>query len=115
MFALPDEDAAKAVAASATYQIWAIQLGAGQGFVNTAGLNKLRELDPMPTCDGMLAGWDQLAQDWQEVKDLHLLGFPPAMRPRVLMRYLPTGLRKNVAGCIREDPAMTLGLQLPSQ
>ena len=30
------------------------------------------------------------------------------MHPRVLMRCLPTGLRKKVAGWIRDDLAMTL-------
>ena len=30
------------------------------------------------------------------------------MHPRVLMRCLPTGLRKNVAAWIREDPGITL-------
>ena len=30
------------------------------------------------------------------------------MHPRVLMRCLPTALCKNVAGWIREDPAITL-------
>ena len=108
MFALPDEDAAEAVAASATHPISAIQLGTAQAFVNTAGLNKLRELDPLPSCDSSPAGCDQFAQDWHEVKDLQLLGVPPAMQPRVLMRCLPTDLSKNVAGWLREDPLMTL-------
>ena len=61
----------------------------------------------MPTFDGTPAGWDQFAQDWHEVKDLPLLGVPPAMHSRVLMRCLPTGLRKNVEGWICENPAMT--------
>ena len=108
MFALPDEDAAEAVAASATHRISAIQLGAAQACVNTAGLNKLCDLDPLATFHGTPAGWDQFAQDWHEVKALQLLGVPPATHPRVLMRCLPTGLRKNVAGWIREDPEMTL-------
>ena len=49
-----------------------------------------------------------MAQDWHEVKDLHLLGVPPAMHPRVLMRCLPAGLRKNVASWVRDDPTMSL-------
>ena len=100
MFALPDEDAAEAAAASATHRISAIQIGAAQVLVNTAGLNKLRELDPLPAFDGMPAGWDQFAQPWHEVKDLHLLGVPPAMHPGVLMRCLPTGILKNVAAWV---------------
>ena len=56
----------------------------------------------------MQAGWDQFAQDWHEVKDLHLLGVPPSMHPWVLMRCPPTGLRKNVASWVRDDPAMSL-------
>ena len=63
MFALPDNDAAEAAAALATHRISAIQLGAAQAFVNTDGLNKLRELDPLPAFDGTPAGWDQFAQD----------------------------------------------------
>ena len=101
MFALPEEDAAEAAAASATHRISAIHLGAAQALVNTAGLNKLRELDLPPAFDGTPTGWDQFAQDWHEVKDLHLLGVPPAMHPQVLMRCLPAGLRKNVAGWVR--------------
>ena len=108
MYALPDEDAAEAVAASATHRISAIQLGAVQAFVNTAGLNKLRWLDPLPAFDETPAGWDQVAQDWHEVKDLHLLGVPPAMQPRVLMRCLPAGLRQNVGGWVRDHPGMSL-------
>ena len=61
MFALPDEDAAEDVAASATHRILVIQLGAAQAFVNTVELNKLRELHPLPTFDGTPAGWDQFA------------------------------------------------------
>ena len=108
MFALPEKDAAEAAAASATHRISAIHLGAAQAFVNTAGLNKLRELEPLPAFDGTPAGWDQFAQVWHEVKDLHLLGVPPAMHPRVLMRCLPATLRQNVAGWVRDDPAMSL-------
>ena len=108
MYALPDEDAVEAAAASATHRISAIQLGAPQAFVNTAGLNKLRGLDPLPAFDGTPAGWDQFAQDWHEVKDLHLLGVPPAMHPRVLMCCLPTGLRISVSGWVRDDPARSL-------
>ena len=108
MFALPDEDAAEAAAASATNRMSAIQLGAVQAYVNTSGLNKLRELDPLPAFDGTPAGWDQSAQDWHDVKDLHILGVPPAMHPRVLMRCLPTGLRRSVAGWVHDDPAMSL-------
>ena len=52
MFALPDEDAAEAAAASATHRISAIHLGAAQAFANTAGLNKLRDLDPLPAFNG---------------------------------------------------------------
>ena len=78
IFALPDEDAAEAVVASATHRISAIQLGAAQAFVNTAGLNKLRELYPLLS-----------------------------MHPQVDMRCLPAGLRKSVAGCVCDDPAMT--------
>ena len=76
MFALPDEDAAEAAATSATHRISVIQFGAAQAFVNTAGLNKLRELDPLPAFDGTPAGRDQFAQDWHEVKDLQHLGVP---------------------------------------
>ena len=76
--------------------------------MNTAGLNKLRELDLLPSFDGTPDGWDQFAQDWHEVEDLHLLGVTPAMHPRVLMRCLPPGLRKNVAGWVCEDPLVTL-------
>ena len=108
MFALPDEDVAEAAAASATHRISAIHLRAAQAFVNTAGLNNLRELDPLPAFDGTPDSWGQFAQDWHEVKDLHLLGVPPAMHPRVLMRCLPAGLRKNVAGWARDDPTMSL-------
>ena len=79
-----------------------------KAFVNTAGLNKLRELDPLMAFDGTLAGWDRFAQDWHEVKDLHLLGVPPAMHPWVLMRCLMAGLRKSFAGWVRADPAMSL-------
>ena len=64
MFALPDEDAAEAAAASATHRISAIQLRDAQAFVNTSGLNKLRELDPLPAFEGTPAGWDQFSQDW---------------------------------------------------
>ena len=56
MIALPDEDAAEATAASATHWISAIHLGAAQAFVNTAGLNKLSKLDPLPAFDGTPAG-----------------------------------------------------------
>ena len=100
MFALPDEDAAEAAATSATQRMSAIQFG--------AVWNKLRELDPLPAFEGTPAGWDQFAQDWHEVKDLHLLGIPPAMHPQVLMRCLPAGLHKSVAGWVPEDPTMTL-------
>ena len=94
--------------ASATHRISAIHLGAAQAFVKTAGLNKLRELDPLPAFDGTPAGWDQFAQDWHEVKGLNLLGVPPAMHPRALMGCLPASLRKNVAGWVRDDPTMSL-------
>ena len=108
MFALPDDDAAEAAAASATHRISAIQLGAAQAFVNTAGLKKLRERDPLTAFDSTPAGWDQFAQHWHEVTDLNLLGVPPAMHPRVLMRCLSASLRKNVAGWVRDDPTMSL-------
>ena len=108
MFALTDEDVADAAAASATHRISAIHLGDAQAFVNTAGLNKLRELDPLPAFNGTPAGWDQFALDWHEVKDLHLLGVPPAMHPRVLMCCLQAGFRKNVAGWVRDDAIMSL-------
>ena len=103
------EDAAvEGTAAPAAHRISAIQLRAAQDFVNAQGLNKLRELEPLSSLDGTPSGWGQFAQGWLEVKDLHLLGVPPAMHPRVLMQCLPPGLRKNVAGWVREDPSMTL-------
>ena len=93
MFAMPDEDAAEAFTAAATHRVSAIQLRDAQPFVNTAGLNKLQELDALPSFEGTLAGWDQITQDWHNFKDLHHLGVLPAMHPWVLARCLLTGLR----------------------
>ena len=59
MFAMPDEDAAEAVAAAATHRILAIPFGAAEAFVNTAELNKLWELDLLPTFDGNLPLWSR--------------------------------------------------------
>ena len=100
MFALPDEDAAEAATAATTHWLWAVQLEAAQAFGSTVGFKKLCETDPLTSCDGTPAGWDQFAQEWHEFKDLYLLGFPPAMHPQVLMERLPPGLRNIGAGWV---------------
>ena len=108
MFGLPDEDNAEAAAASATHRLSAIHLGASQAFVNTAGLNKLRELDPLPAFDGTPAGWDLFAQDWHNPKSYTSLA---SRRPCTLgcsCVACRTASVKKVAGWVRDDPAMSL-------